>query len=269
MENLILCALLISLVPAAGDDSPATTAAPPEAAPAPADEKAAAIDINTTLVAMAKGGDTSKEAWAAIDAKLDNYQKQFGVTVQTTHNMVLLRKLEMSVVKRSGDMERYDALLQKISIDPQPEIAALATKLVALKSKPLDLKYTAVDGTTVDLSQMRGKVVLIDFWATWCGPCVGEVPNVVAAYQKYHGKGFEIVGVSLDQDKDAMLAFTKDHGMTWPQYFDGKVWKNDISTSYDINSIPSMWLVGKDGKLITEDAREDLAGQVEKALAVK
>jgi thiol-disulfide isomerase/thioredoxin len=135
------------------------------------------------------------------------------------------------------------------------------------QNKPLDLKYTAVDGTAVDLSKMRGKVVLIDFWATWCPPCRGEVPNVVAAYTKYHDKGFEIAGVSLDQDKSALLAFTKEHGMVWPQYFDGKGWQNEVSGHFGIHSIPAMWLVGKDGKIITTNAREDLAGQVEKALA--
>ena len=135
------------------------------------------------------------------------------------------------------------------------------------QTKPLDLRYTAVDGSAVDLSKMRGKVVLIDFWATWCGPCVGEVPNVVAAYTKYHDQGFEIVGVSLDQDKDALLAFTQENGMVWPQYFDGKGWNNDVSSSFGIHSIPAMWLVGKDGVLITKNARDDLAGQVAKALA--
>ena len=131
--------------------------------------------------------------------------------------------------------------------------------------KPLDLKYTAVDGSGRP-GQDAGKVVLVDFWATWCPPCRGEVPNVVATYQKYHDQGFEIVGVSLDQDKDALTAFTKEHGMVWPQYFDGKGWDNDISTGLGIDSIPAMWLVGKDGKVITTNAREDLAGQVDKAL---
>ena len=134
------------------------------------------------------------------------------------------------------------------------------------QTKPLDLNYTAVDGTKVDLSTLRGKVVLIDFWATWCPPCREEVPNVVAAYTKYHDKGFEIVGVSLDQDKQALLSFTKEHGMVWPQYFDGSGFDNKIASQFAIEEIPTMWLVGKDGKLITKNAREDLAGQVEKAL---
>ena len=134
------------------------------------------------------------------------------------------------------------------------------------QAKPLELKVTAVDGAAIDLSKMRGKVVLIDFWATWCPPCRGEVPNEVAAYNKYHAKGFEIVGISLDQNKDALLAFTKEHGMVWPQYFDGQGWDNSVSESFGIDSIPAMWLVGKDGKVISTNAREDLAGQVEKAL---
>jgi thiol-disulfide isomerase/thioredoxin len=134
------------------------------------------------------------------------------------------------------------------------------------QSTPLKLKYTAVDGRTVDLATMRGKVVLVDFWATWCPPCRGEVPNVVAAYKKYHDQGFEIVGVSLDKDKDKLLAFTEENGMVWPQYFDGQGWLNEVSRSFGIYSIPAMWLVGKDGKVITTNARGDLAGQVEKAL---
>lgn len=134
-------------------------------------------------------------------------------------------------------------------------------------SKPLDLKFTAVDGSKVDLASLRGKVVLLDFWATWCPPCRGEVPNVVAAYKKYHDKGFDIVGISLDQDKSALLSFTKDHDMTWPQYFDGNGWDNKISKEFGIDSIPAMYLVGKDGKVATTNGRDDLAGQVEKLLA--
>ena len=142
----------------------------------------------------------------------------------------------------------------------------LVAKADVDQTQPLDLKFTSVAGDSVDLSQMSGKVVLIDFWATWCPPCRGEVPNVVAAYTKYHDQGFEIIGISLDQDRNTLKAFTKEHGMVWPQYFDGQGWDNRISKGFGINSIPAMWLVGKDGKLITKNAREDLAGQVEKAL---
>jgi thiol-disulfide isomerase/thioredoxin len=136
-----------------------------------------------------------------------------------------------------------------------------------LKTEPLDLKFTALDGTEIDLAKMRGKVVLIDFWATWCGPCVQEVPNVVEAYEDLHPKGFEIIGISLDKDKAKFEAFIKEKGMAWPQYFDGKGWQNEISSRFGIQSIPAMWLVDKKGMLVETNAREDLEEKVEKLLA--
>ena len=135
-----------------------------------------------------------------------------------------------------------------------------------LMSKPLDLKFTAVDGREVELSKLAGKVVLIDFWATWCGPCVAELPNVLKAYETYHDKGFEIIGISLDQDKAALESFVKERGMEWPQYFDGKGWQNEISTKYGIQSIPAMWLVNKKGMVVNTNARAGLAEQVAKLL---
>ena len=109
--------------------------------------------------------------------------------------------------------------------------------------------------------------MLLDFWATWCGPCVMEVPNVVATYRKLHGQGFEIVGISLDNSKDKLLAFTKQRGMTWPQYFDGKVWSNDISSRFRVTGIPAMWLIDKKGYVRNTEARGELASHVEKLLA--
>lgn len=136
-----------------------------------------------------------------------------------------------------------------------------------LKTKPLDLKFTAVDGREVDVSKLQGKVVLIDFWATWCGPCVAELPNVIKAYKELHPKGFEIVGISLDSDKAELEAFVKEKGMEWPQYFDGKGWQNEISSRYGINSIPAMWLVDKKGMVVSTNARGGLEEKVAKLLA--
>lgn len=137
----------------------------------------------------------------------------------------------------------------------------------ALKEKPIELSFKATDGTEVDLSKMRGKVVLIDFWATWCGPCVAEIPNVVKTYKALHGKGFEIVGISFDQDKDKLDKMTKEKEMPWPQYFDGEGWKNKFGTQFGIDSIPRMWLVDKKGMVVDTNGRADLEKKVEKLLA--
>lgn len=272
MKKLIVFLLLLCLVPLVrADDTPASDTV--AAAPAQADEKAAAMAIHDQLKAIYSSGDTSAASWDALDAKIAGYQKTFGVTTQTTHNVVALRAMELGVAKRL-DPARFQTLLKTLQSDPLPEMVAMVQEVQAkedrmanLKTKPVDLKFTAVDGQAVDLAQLRGKVVLVDFWATWCPPCREEVPNVVATYKKYHDQGFEIVGISLDKDKDALLAFTKEQGMVWPQYFDGQGWQNKISTGFEINSIPAMWLIDKKGMLVTTDGREDLAGQVEKLLA--
>ena len=134
--------------------------------------------------------------------------------------------------------------------------AVAAAETAVGKSFPA-FKETATDGSTVDLSAYRGKIVLVDFWATWCGPCVGELPHVKEAYDKYHDKGFEIIGVSLDQDGDKLAAFTKEKQMAWPQIFDGKGWESKLAQAYNIRGIPATFLLDRDGKIAAKDLRGD------------
>jgi thiol-disulfide isomerase/thioredoxin len=145
---------------------------------------------------------------------------------------------------------------------PKALLAALFCTVVFLSgcartpSRPApDLKFTAVDGTKVDLSQMHGKVVLIDFWATWCPPCLTISPDILGLYKKYHSQGLEIIGISVDSDKQAMLDFVKKEGAPWPQYFDDKG-DNALVDKLGVDSFPTLWLVGRDGTLVNPNFRE-------------
>ena len=137
--------------------------------------------------------------------------------------------------------------------------------------KPVDIKFTAVDGTEVDLAKLKGKVVLVDFWATWCRPCVGEIPHVKEAYAKYHAKGFEVIGISFEGEngQEKLIKFTKNKEMPWPQYFDGKFWGNAFGKRFNIRGIPAMWLFDKQGNLADVKASDDLADKVAKLLEAK
>lgn len=163
-------------------------------------------------------------------------------------------------------------LTREIAASPKAPAQAKEMAQTMLKSlerlgKPLDIKFKAVDGRDVDLSKLKGKVVLVDFWATWCGPCRVEVPNLIAAYQKLNPKGFEIVGISFDDDKEALEEFTKKNKMTWVQYFDGQGWGNKLGREFGISGVPTMWLVDKKGTLRDLNGRSDLTSKVEKLLA--
>jgi len=134
-----------------------------------------------------------------------------------------------------------------------------------------DFDVKDLDGKPISIARLKGKVVLLDFWATWCEPCMIELPNVIAAYQKHHGEGLEIIGVTSDDDRHLLTAFLQKHpDMAWPQYFDGKGSENDLAAKYGVSLIPFTVLLDREGKVIGTSLRgPKLEEAVAQAVAAK
>ena len=117
------------------------------------------------------------------------------------------------------------------------------------------IKAATSDGKEITLDKYRGKVLLLDFWASWCGPCRQEMPNVKKTYNEFHDKGFEILGISLDDNNAKFRSYVDEQKMPWPQIFDGKGWNSEVGKLYAVNSIPATFLLDRAGKIRYRDLR--------------
>jgi len=221
----------------------------------------------------------------AIDSLSNTFQAPYEAIV-TPQNKILSKKIIENSTSYSSlmaiqgmDPEKYidiykaldKGLYAKYPLDANVVMFhGIVSKMVATTQgqEAPEINLPSPDGTNIALSSLKGKIVLVDFWASWCGPCRKEMPNVVKAYAKFKDKGFEIYGVSLDQDKDRWVEAIKKDGITWPQVSDLKQWDCEPAKQYGVTGIPATFLLDREGKIIAKNLRgDDLEKAIENALA--
>jgi thiol-disulfide isomerase/thioredoxin len=191
------------------------------------------------------------KAYLTSKEKLSDEQAQIAATIP--------QKLEAIDKKLASEAYGVFGKLLKSQKEPRfaqfGEIMLGSGRRLNLVGSKMKVSGTTFAGEPFELDSLKGKVVLVDFWATWCGPCIAEIPNIKANYEKYHEKGFEVVGISIDEDRGRLDKFMADNEMPWTILHEKNEQNNPTATYYGVNAIPFMVLVGKDGKVVSTSAR--------------
>ncbi|MBC8243970.1 MAG: TlpA family protein disulfide reductase [Verrucomicrobia bacterium] len=205
----------------------------------------AVAELLTSVDALGQAFPKSEQPWRLL-ANVAEFASE------TTHKKRLTKKLA------ALDAGQFP----KITREAKEELAWLE-----FLERPIDLRFTAADGRDVDLTQLRGNVVLIYFCASWCPPCVHEYPKLKSVYDKYHKQGFEIVGISADKSRASFDLYTQRKKIPWPQYFEDNAWEGELMKRFRVRYVPRLFLLDRTGRVAHQDTRRNLEEKVKELLA--
>lgn len=251
--------------------------------------KALLKDSDPAVVKEAKFYELERAVMAGDDVKQADIPKLLDQVHEALADQILsarhlrIASAAVHLINRLDDddaaAKRYQELGQQLATSDDSDLSAYGRRIAkgtrppSMVGKPLEIAGKSLDGGDIDIQKLKGKIVIVDFWATWCPPCRAKLPGLMKLYEQRHGQGLEVIGVSLDKDLDALGKFVEEQKIPWNNVVgekDGDEMQFPLAAKYNIAGIPTLFLVGRDGKVIAHDPTDaELEQKLEELLKEK